>query len=223
MNPYQVLGVSENVSDEELRSAYLALVKKYHPDKYQDNPLKDLAGEKLKEINDAYDTIVKQRASGGYTGGSSDYGSSSSSGYSGGYSSGGNYGYAGSGYTGEYAQEFKRVRECLNRNAVREAKALLSAIPLQNAEWNYLYGITLFRSGEYSAAKGYLEAAVHMDPNNPEYRNAYNTTAARGTRSYHNYGRSSGSTTDSTCNCCTTLLCADCCCECMGGDLISCC
>jgi molecular chaperone DnaJ len=54
MNPYKVLGVSENASQEEIRAAYLELVKKYHPDKYTDNPLKELAGEKLKEINQAY-------------------------------------------------------------------------------------------------------------------------------------------------------------------------
>ena len=48
-NPYKTLGVSENASQEEIRAAYLALVKKYHPDKYRDNPLKELANEKLKD------------------------------------------------------------------------------------------------------------------------------------------------------------------------------
>ena len=90
MNPYKVLGVSENATDEQVRAAYLELVKKYHPDKYQDNPLKELAGEKLKEINEAYDTINKQRQQGGS---SSSYGGSSSYGYSsGGAYSGGRYG-----------------------------------------------------------------------------------------------------------------------------------
>lgn len=64
MNPYEVLGVSENASDEEIKKAYRELVKKYHPDKYVDNPLSDLASEKIKEINLAYDTIMKERASG---------------------------------------------------------------------------------------------------------------------------------------------------------------
>ena len=53
-DPYEVLGVSPNVSDSELKKAYHALVKKYHPDNYANNPLADLASEKMKEINEAY-------------------------------------------------------------------------------------------------------------------------------------------------------------------------
>ena len=60
MNPYKVLGISEDATQEEIRAAYLALVKKYHPDKYTDNPLKELANEKLKEINEAYELLTKK-------------------------------------------------------------------------------------------------------------------------------------------------------------------
>lgn len=59
MNPYEVLGVSEGASQEEIKRAYKELVKKYHPDKYQNNPLSDLAEEKLQEINEAYDMLTK--------------------------------------------------------------------------------------------------------------------------------------------------------------------
>lgn len=222
MNPYKVLGVSENASDAQIRSAYLELVKKYHPDKYQDNPLKELAGEKLKEINEAYAMITKQRqqngSSGGYSGASSHAYSSGSS-----YSGSSSYGA----YSGEYAAEFARVRELLNSSATSQARAVLNAIPHRNAEWNYLYGITLFRSGEYSAARNYLETAVKLDPNNPEYRNAYRTTFSRGARNYHTYTRdnagSEGYGRGCGSNMCTTLICADCCCECMGGNLLPCC
>ena len=61
MNPYEVLGVSPNATDEEVKQAYRQLAKKYHPDNYVDNPLSDLAEEKMKEINNAYDTICEER------------------------------------------------------------------------------------------------------------------------------------------------------------------
>lgn len=61
MNPYEVLGVSENASEEEIKRAYKKLVKKYHPDRYQNNPLADLAEEKLQEVNEAYDMLMKKQ------------------------------------------------------------------------------------------------------------------------------------------------------------------
>lgn len=60
-DPYKVLGVSPDATDEEVKKAYYSLAKKYHPDAYRDNPLKDLADDKMKQINEAYDTITKQR------------------------------------------------------------------------------------------------------------------------------------------------------------------
>ena len=87
-DPYSVLGVSSSASDEEIKKAYRELARKYHPDNYHDNPLADLAQEKMKEINEAYDTITRARASG-------------SSGSQGSYGSYG--GYGGSAYGSAYA------------------------------------------------------------------------------------------------------------------------
>lgn len=215
MNPYKVLGVSENDSDSVIRAAYLKLVKKYHPDHYGDNPLKDLAAEKLKEINLAYDTIQKERAGQKNTNE---------------YSYGGNYDNAsystdGSGYSGQYAQEFSRVRGLMNAGKLHEATAVLEAIGARNAEWHYLYGVISFRMGDYSTAYAHLQQAVNMEPGNAEYRRAYDVLMNRGSRSYHNnYNNNGGSDSCSTaCNVCSTLWCMDSCCECMGGDLIRCC
>ena len=61
MDPYEVLGVSEDADEETIKKAYRTLVKKYHPDRYVNNPLSDLAAEKIKEINKAYDTIMNNK------------------------------------------------------------------------------------------------------------------------------------------------------------------
>ena len=63
-DPYKVLNVSPSASDEEVKKAYRDLARKYHPDNYHDNPLADLAQEKMKEINEAYEQIQKQRRAG---------------------------------------------------------------------------------------------------------------------------------------------------------------
>ena len=77
-DPYSILGVSSTASDDEIKEAYRALARKYHPDNYgDDNPLKDLANEKMQEINSAYDEIQKIRSSKGksssYKGGGTYY------------------------------------------------------------------------------------------------------------------------------------------------------
>ena len=64
-DPYSVLGVKPDASDQEIKKAYRELARKYHPDNYVDNPLADLAEEKMKEVNEAYEAIQKQRSGGG--------------------------------------------------------------------------------------------------------------------------------------------------------------
>ena len=63
-DPYQILGVTRDASDEQIKTAYRNLVKKYHPDHFVDDPLSDLATEKMKEINNAYDQVMKERRAG---------------------------------------------------------------------------------------------------------------------------------------------------------------
>ena len=91
-DPYKVLGVSPEATDEEIKSAYRQLVKKYHPDNYADSPLADLANEKMQEINEAYDMVMKSRRSGASASASGSSYDGPNAGYSGGYSGNASYG-----------------------------------------------------------------------------------------------------------------------------------
>ena len=190
-DPYEVLGVSKNATQDEIKSAYRKLAKQYHPDRYIGNPLADLASEKFKEINEAYDAL---------TGGNTSSHSSGSS-------------YQGAG-------NFAQIRNYINLGAVDEAERLLDAMSERGAEWFYLKGMVCLRRGWHTQGINFIQQAVNMEPNNSEYRNTLNAIQNQ-TRQYRDIG---GGMNDATmCNCCSNLLCADCCCECMGGDLISCC
>ena len=192
-DPYEVLGVSKDATQEEIKAAYRKLAKQYHPDRYIGNPLADLAAEKFKEINEAYDIL-----SGG---------SSSNS-----HSSGG------SSYQG--AGNFAQIRNYINMGSIDEAERLLDSMSDRNAEWFYLKGLIYLRRGWHSQGMNFIRQAVNMEPQNFEYRNTLNSLESQ-TRQYRDIG--GGMTNESMCNCCSNLLCADCCCECMGGDLIPCC
>lgn len=208
-DPYKVLGVSPTATDEEIKKAYRALARKYHPDNYANNPLADLVQEKMKEINEAYDEIQKLRASGGQRGSrrrADGYGAA---------------GYEGQG-AGEHADAYARVRSFINSGSIAEAEAILEGIPREDrgAEWNFLKGCVLVKRGWYYDAQKFYETACYMDPENYEYKAALDSIRSARTGRSYGTGRAEGTT---GCEMCQALLCADCCCECMGGDLIRCC
>ena len=206
-NPYKVLGVNEGATNEEIRAAYLSLVKKYHPDKYTDPDMKQLANEKLKEINEAYDQLTKNP------------GKTASSGYSGAaYGAGGH----GGSYSGPEADRFVRARSLINAGNLDGAKTILDSIQTRNAEWYYLYGIIYLRQGWYDKAREFLGRAYRTEPGNAEYAQAYNTLRYTG-NPYSRPRQSTSYGNCSACDICSGLMCADCCCACMGGDLIRCC
>lgn len=218
-DPYQVLGVSPSATDEQIKSAYRELARKYHPDNYVNNPLADLAQEKMKEINEAYDQIQRQRKQQrqSYSGQAS-----ANRGYS-------NAGYSRQSYSGQGRSQFADIRQLLNSNRLSEAEELLEGIPQQrrDAEWYYLRGRVFYVHGWLDQAYSYYTRAVQMNPGNAEYQTALNQLMWQ-----RNTGRPSGGYGDyrnvqsggmSGCDMCSGLICADCCCECMGGDLISCC
>ena len=170
-DPYQILGVSENASDEEIKKAYRELARKYHPDNYHDNPLADLAQEKMKEINAAYEQITKERASGkrGSGSGGASYGASGYGGY-GGYQGYGGYGGSQS-YSGQ-SSVLQQARIAINTGNISRAEALLANYSDHNAEWNFLKGAVCYRRGWLDEALRYYRTACQMDPTNAEYRQA---------------------------------------------------
>lgn len=187
MNPYEVLGVSEDADEETIKKAYRTLVKKYHPDKYVNNPLADLAGEKIKEINKAYDMLMNKKSTSGNT-----YRSNTS------YSS----------YSGDDA--FKKVRELLTQNRLQEALTLLNSLP-RTAEWYYLAGRMRMQVGWYDQAITFLRTAVNMEPSNEEYRAALENVMNR-TNTYSTSGNVGTGGVCRPCDCCTTCMCLNCMC-----------
>ena len=208
-NPYEVLGVSPNATDEEVKKAYRELARKYHPDKYRDSDLADLASEKMKEVNAAYEEIQKMRAGGtnGQSQGRSDYRYNGNPGAN--------------SATGD--ARFAEVRKLINENEILRAEQILRAMPptMQNAEWYFLLGCTVYKRGYFTDAQNMFDRACAMDPYNQEYRTARDHLRAQ-TAGY-GYGYRNTTQGDEACNCCANLICADMCCECMGGDLIRCC
>ena len=224
-NPYDVLGVSPSASDDEIKKAYRDLTRKYHPDANVDNPLADLAEEKFKEVQEAYDMIMKERASGN-TGGYS-YGGGSNSSYGGSSSYG--YGNSGSGY-GNYqsAQQDPRLQAAvnyINSRRYREALNTLDQVPERSALWYYLSGCANAGLGNNVLARDHAAQAVNMEPNNLQYRQLLNQldfSSRRYQNSPYGNGYGAGGSTCGTGNMCCDLFIADQLCECMGGDLCSC-
>jgi len=190
-DPYKILGISSNASDEEVKKAYRELARKYHPDNYHDNPLSDLAQEKMKEVNEAYNSILRMREGGGS--------------YKPGGRSSGSSGGSPEGY---------QVRAAINSGDLSHAETLLRSFSVRNAEYNFLMGCLYYRKGWLDDALQFFQTAVNMDPGNMEYRQAL-ASMNQGGNVYRPYGQGPLQGRGcSACDCCTAMLCMNMCCRC---------
>ncbi len=254
-DPYVVLGVARTASDDEVKTAYRNLAKKYHPDNYANAPdIADVAADKMREVNEAYDTIVKERKNGGasatgsagssnaynssYNAGSNSTNAGSGANAGGSYNTG-NTGYQAPNYGGQKTggntyqnaysttTQFPDVRRLIMDNRFDDANAVLEGVPTdrRNAEWNFLKGTVLYRRGWLEQSYTYLNTAVNMEPGNSEFRAAFNQVSKMrsGNAGGYKVGKGNGNNGCDPCNLCCSMMCADQCCECCGGDLISCC
>ena len=162
-DPYEVLGVSRGASDDEIKKAYRKLSRTYHPDANINNPNKDQAEEKFKEVQQAYEQIMKER----------EYGSSSQNGYGsyGNYGGFGNYGNAGSSaYQDEESMRRRAAANYVQSGHFQEAMNVLDSLGQKNGEWYYLAAMANMGMGNNVTALDQIREAVRQEPDNMQYR-----------------------------------------------------
>lgn len=217
-DPYQVLGVSRSASDEEIKKAYRSLSRKYHPDANVNNPNKEQAEEKFKQVQQAYDQIMKEKQQGtyGYNSSSSgrasyggrSYGSTGRSAYGeddfgddpfGGFGPfGGFYGRyfygnrSGAGSSaGNDSPKLQAAFNYIRNQAYGEALHVLSEIPLSERQGRWYYYSAMANQGIGSTATAieHIQRAVDLEPSNTEYRQFQQYMQGGGTW-YTNMGNS---------------------------------
>ena len=204
-DPYKVLGVSPDASDEEIKRAYRALAKQYHPDR---NPGDQEAARKMQEVNAAYEQIKNpQKQQPGY----------------------GGYGYGGyDPFGGQYRQQsqedqyFQGIRNYIRFGKFREALNMLNNMTDRSARWYYYSALANNGLGNQVTALEHIRKAVSMEPDNYEYLDALNRIEYGGTAYRQQAGNFRGFEMRSNpcMNLCLCYLCQMLCC---GRPVIWCC
>ena len=201
-DPFIVLGLEKDATQSEVQGAYERLREEYRARILMEGEEGKKAAKKLAEIEDAYHEALERLSQGS-----------------------------------EVKDVYTHIADLLKAGDVDGAQAALDNLSERGAEWHYFQSAVYHTKGWNYEAKAQLEMAINMEPDNTKYQetlermkrhesgeSASEATKARGgdeQRSYDTYDDYTARRTAS--NCCTTLICADCCCECMGGDLIRCC
>ena len=191
MDPYKILGVSRDASDDEIKRAYRALAKKYHPDVNKEAN----AEEKFKQIQNAYDQIMEARKRGD----TSNFWENTN-GYGGGYGS----------YGGSTSQKYQSIISYLNMGAYAQAYQILQGMSDRDAAWYYFNAIANYGMGNQIAAMENAQKACEMDPSNQQYRQLYAQLSSSRTQ-YRNMQSPFGTSGSNLC--CQLMLCN----MCLGG------
>ena len=202
-DPYKVLGISRDATDDEVKQAYRKLSRKYHPDANINNPNKDKAEEMFKLVGQAYNQIMDERkngysggyGSGGYGNGGSAYGGSGNGNYGGGYSGnpfddlfGGFGGFGGfnsgqgqsSQYYGQDASYYTAASNYINNRRFQEALNVLSNIQDRTAQWYFLSSLANNGLGNNVMALDFARTALQMEPDNQTYQRLVQTLESGG-------------------------------------------
>lgn len=202
-NPYDVLGAEPNATEAQIKKAYKKAAKEIA------SLPEGIRQQKMYELDNAYDSIMASRInSNGYTAYTENYSNQNSGRYYENYSA---------------FDDYTDVRNLIDSERIDDAEMVLNGVPVndRNAEWHFLKGKINYKKGLLDSAAGEFEYAYRAEPSNDEYRNTYENIYSRRNGGYRAAGRRARGC--STCDICSGLICADCCCESMGGDLIPCC
>jgi molecular chaperone DnaJ len=206
-DPYKVLGVERDASDDEIKKAYRNLSKKYHPDANINNPNKDKAEEMFKLVQEAYQQIIYERQHPYASAGSQSYGNTntgSNTTYANGPGYNGQFytswedffndffaGAYGSQYQQQYnpamSSDYQRYMNAaasyINARRYNEALNVLSNVEDHSALWFYYSAIANAGLGNHAQALEYATTAAQMEPNNYSYQNLV-TQLSRGSNMY---------------------------------------
>ena len=164
-DPYSILGVPRSCTDEELKKAYRSLSRKYHPDANINNPNRDHAEAKFKEVQQAYDQIMHERQYGS-SGSSDDFGYGPFRGFYGQYRQAGPQ-------TGSESQEDLHMRAAanfINGGRYKEALNVLEGISNKNAQWYYYSAVANSGIGNNVIALQHAKEALRLEPSNMQYQ-----------------------------------------------------
>lgn len=210
-NPFVILGVDKNATQSEILEAYKQKRAYYQAHVFDEGESGAQAASMLNQLDDAYQQAMEMAVESATV-------------------------------TGEGESAYEQVKQAIRSKDIETAQKLLDDMSYRGAEWHYYQSVVFYEKNWLNDTKKQLEIALQMEPQNEKYQRAldnlkkkidgsrpYDKEGAQGvynadsTHTDRTYTQRDGAVADGLCTACQALWCADCCCECMGGDLIRCC